>query len=282
MSETTNQIGIMSYVYLEHSAKEMAAEIASHGIKIIQADPRQKGLLDLNEEFDSKRAKEIRQIFSKQGISIPVLSAYMNLVDPDLEKREQNLLMMEKMIKLCPEYGASYIATETGSFHPTNQWRDHPDNHTEKAWETLVAVIERLQKVALENNVTLLLEGYVNNILSTTKQATRLIELLGNEGLGFVMDPFNLMKKGDKERQEEAYDEMFTDIIANCPIAHAKDVIYTEKGISTPRVGTGWANWAAYATRLKNQAPDIPLFMEHLQPSEVTDSIAFIQKAFKD
>src|SRR5699024_7614480 len=122
VSKNINEIGIMSYVYLEYPAEDMAADIASHDIKIAQVDPRQKGLLDALGDYNAKRAREVRGIFAEQGVSIPVLSAYMNLVEPDLEKREHNLLSMEKMIRLCSEFGASFIATETGSFHPTNQW----------------------------------------------------------------------------------------------------------------------------------------------------------------
>jgi sugar phosphate isomerase/epimerase len=280
MPRPINKIGIMSYVYLEYSAEDMAADIASRNISIVQADPRQRGLLDANGKYHSKRAKEVRKIFFDQGISIPVLSGYMNLLDPNIERRESNLTTMEEMIKLCPEFGASYIATETGSFHPENQWRYHPDNDAEKAWEALVTNVERLRKTAVENGVTLLLEGYVTNVLNTSEKAKRLINALGSEGLGFVMDPFNLMKLEDLDRQEVALDKIFSDIIQYSPIAHAKDAIYTEKGLSTPCAGTGKAKWEQYALRLSEQAPTIPLFLEHLKPEEIEDCINFIQKSY--
>ncbi|MBT2757838.1 sugar phosphate isomerase/epimerase [Mesobacillus foraminis] len=280
MSRPINTIGIMSYVYLEHSAEEMAADIASRNISIVQADPRQKGLLDANGKYHSKRAKEVRKIFADQRISIPVLSGYMNLLDPILERREHNLTTMEEMIKLCPEFGAPYIATETGSFHPENQWRYHPENDTEKAWDALLAIIERLRKTAVDNGVTLLLEGYVTNVLNTPEKAERLINELGSEGLGFVMDPFNLMKLEDLDQQEAALDKIFSAIIPFSPIAHAKDAIYTEKGLSTPCAGTGKAKWDQYALRLSKQAPAIPLFLEHLKPEEIENCIKYIQKSY--
>jgi L-ribulose-5-phosphate 3-epimerase len=280
MSNRINTLGMMSYVYLEHSAASMAAAIEAHGIELIQLDPRQKGLLDDQGEFHENQARALRSLFADHGISIPVLSGYMNLLDPDPDRRERNLKTMEKMISLCPEFGASYIATETGSFHPTNQWADHPDNRTEQAWEALLGVTERLRKKAVEHGVTLLLEGYVNNVLATTEQAAKLVKTLGSEGLGLVMDPFNYMQPADLERQEEALDLMFANIIAHSPIAHAKDVIYTEKGIKTPRVGTGRMRWELFASRLSTEASEIPLFMEHLQPDEAGECIAYIRHAY--
>lgn len=276
-----NPLGMMSYVYLEHTAEEMADAIASHGIRLVQLDPRQKGLADGPEPMTAARAGEIRRLFAERGISIPVLSGYINLMAPDPERRERNLAELERVIELCAEFGAAAIATETGSLHPTNQWGRHEDNFTESAWEALVETIDRVRTKAAEHGVTLLLEGYVNNVLHRTEQAVRLARSLGGRGLGFVMDPFNYMREDDLDRQEAALDRMFADIGAMCPIAHAKDVVYTEKGISTPRAGAGVMRWEQFARRLSAHAPNIPLFLEHLKPEEAEACIAFVRSAFE-
>jgi L-ribulose-5-phosphate 3-epimerase len=275
-----NTLGIMSYVYGDLPAHEMARDIQAHGIRFVQVDPRQRGLLDQQGQMSAQRAADIRSIFASCGISIPVLSGYMNLLDPDLQRRESNLQKMEEMIDLCPAFGATAIATETGSLHPTNQWGDHPDNQSEKAWEALLEVTERLRKRAADKGVTLLLEGYVNNVLSSAEKAAKLMQEMGGQGLGLVMDPFNYMKQEHLEQQEAALDHIFDSISAFSTIAHAKDTIYTEKGIKTPRAGTGLVQWELVAEHMCRQMPDALLFMEHLQPGEVAECIAFIQGAY--
>lgn len=280
MRNRTNPLGMMSYVYLDHTAEAMADAIAAHGIRLVQLDPRQKGLAGDADPMSAAGAKKIRSLFAERSISIPVLSGYTNLMSPDPARRERNLTELERLIELCPEYGAAAVATETGSLHPTNQWAYHEENVKEPAWEALVEVIDRLRTKAAASGVTLLIEGYVNNVLHRTEQAVRLVKTLGSRGLGFVMDPFNYMMRDDLDRQEEALDKIFADIGAMCPIAHAKDVVYTEKGISTPRAGTGLMRWELYASRLSAHAPDVPLFLEHLKPEEATSCIAFIRDAF--
>jgi sugar phosphate isomerase/epimerase len=273
--------GIMSYVYGNSSAEEMAAAINGHDIAFAQVDPRQKGLLDGDGRMGIRQAEHIRKVFQQQGISIPVLSGYMNLLDPDPGRREANLQEMEEMIELCPSFGAGCIATETGSLHPTNPWGYHPDNDTEAAWDALLHVTERLRLRAASNGVTLLLEGYVNNVLSTAERAARLIRELPSAGLGLVMDPFNYIKEADLKRQEEALDVIFNAIAPHCVIAHAKDTLYTAKGIHTPRAGTGLMQWKLVADRLTSTMPDAVLYLEHLQPDEVEECLAFIRQAYR-
>lgn len=277
-----NPIGMMSYVYLDYGAKEMAEAVAGLGLHRIQLDPRQKGLLDEQQRYTPARSRQLRAIFAEREVAIDGVSAYINLLDPDPDKREANLRQLEDLIRLCRELGAGWIATETGSLHPSNQWAYHPDNASSAAWEQLVEVTARLQRIAVAHDVTLLLEGYVNNVLHTSAGALKLIDTLGTDGLGLVFDPFNYLTASDLEQQERAFDRLFADLIAHSPIAHAKDTVYTAKGIDTPHAGAGRVNWCLYAQRLAEQASDIPLYLEHLKPEEAEACLHFVQQSFQE
>src|SRR5690606_4015902 len=95
----------------------------------------------------------------------------------------------------CDAYGTRFIATETGSLHPTNSWRDSELNHTQQAWDELLRIVDRLRQRAVKKGAVLLLEGFINNVLSKPEQAKRMIEALGTDGLALVMDPFNFIAK---------------------------------------------------------------------------------------
>lgn len=279
MKGLVNKLGIMSYVYPGYSAAEMAKAIQANGMRYVQLDPRQEGL-HAGDPYSVRRAETIRGIFAERGIEIVALSGYINLLDPDARKRETNAAVLERMIEVCEAYGAGYVATETGSLHPTNQWGYHPDNDSDYAWETLLAAVDRLRAAAVRHRAVFLLEGYITNVLSTPEKARRLIDELGTEGLGLVLDPFNYMTEPDLANQKEALERLFGLIGGLCPIAHAKDAVYTDKGFKSPRAGTGSMDWLLVAEAFARHTPDIPLILEHLQAEEAEETMRFVKNRF--
>ncbi|MDF2959231.1 MAG: xylose isomerase protein [Paenibacillus sp.] len=275
-----NKLGFMSYVYMGWSAEEMAENACKHGLTYMQLDPKQKMQVMDDEPFSPARIEKLRSIFENKGITIVGLSGYTNLMNPNLQKREDKLLQLEKMIDLCSAYGTRYIATETGSLHPTNAWRDYEGNRSPEAWDQLLKTVDRLRNRAVKYGAVLLVEGFALNVLSTSEQAARLIRQLGSEGLGIIMDPFNYLTQEDLVRQDVSMANIFQSIEQYCPIAHAKDTLYDEEGFSTPRVGAGQADWDVYASLLSNRMPDVPLILEHAKPEELESCIALIRKAF--
>ncbi|XEC96117.1 sugar phosphate isomerase/epimerase family protein [Paenibacillus tarimensis] len=275
-----NKTGFMSYVYMGWSAEAMAEDARKHGLVYVQFDPRQPVQVMDDEPFSHSRADKLRSIFEKNGITVAGLSGYTNLLNPNLQKRESKLQQLERMIGLCAAYGTRYIATETGSLHPTNAWRDYEGNRTPEAWDELLGIVDRLRNRAVKNDAVLLIEGFALNVLATAEQALGLMERLGTEGLGIVMDPFNYLTQEDLKRQEPAMANLFDCIGSYAPVAHAKDTLYGDEGFTTPRVGAGQADWSIYAAQLKSRLPDVPLILEHAKPEEVADCLALIRQAF--
>lgn len=276
-----NKLGFMSYIYLGWSAEEIAEDASKHGLAYVQIDPKQAMQVMDDEPFSLTRAEKIRTIFENKGISVVGLSGYTNLLNPNLQKREDKLKQLEKMIDLCSAYGTRYIATETGSLHPTNAWRDFEGNRTPEAWDELLKMVDRLRNRAVKNSAVLLIEGFALNVLATPEQGVRLMEQLGTEGLALIMDPFNYLTQEDLSRQEEAMANIFDCIAPYSPIAHAKDALYGDGGFTTPRVGAGQADWSVYASLLASRLPDVPLILEHAKPEEVAECLDLIRKSFE-
>ncbi|WP_079909226.1 sugar phosphate isomerase/epimerase [Paenibacillus sp. 32352] len=275
-----NKLGFMSYVYMGWSAEAMAEDARKHGLKYVQLDPKQKLQVMDDEPFSLVRVEKIRKIFEDNGISVVGLSGYTNLMNPNLQKREEKLSQLERMIDLCSAYGTRYIATETGSLHPTNAWRDYEGNRSEEAWEQLVSIVDRLRNRAVANGAVLLLEGFALNVLASAEQASRMLGRLGTDGLGMIMDPFNYLTEEDLTRQQEAMAGIFSNIAGYSPIAHAKDSLYDDEGFTTPRVGAGQADWRIYAELLNAHLPEVPLILEHAKPEEIGECLRLIHEAF--
>ncbi|KRF06841.1 xylose isomerase [Paenibacillus sp. Soil766] len=276
-----NKLGFMSYIYLGWSANAIAEDASKHGLTYVQIDPKQSMQVMDDEPFSLIRAEKIRAIFEDKGISVVGLSAYTNLLNPNLQKREDKLMQLEKMIDLCSAYGTRYIATETGSLHPTNAWRDFEGNRTPEAWDELLNIIDRLRNRAVKKNAVLVIEGFALNVLARPEQGVRMMEQLGTEGLALIMDPFNYLTQEDLSRQEAAMSNIFDCIAPYTPIAHAKDTLYHDGVFTTPRVGTGQTDWNVYAALLASRLPDVPLILEHAKPEEVAECLDLIRKSFE-
>jgi sugar phosphate isomerase/epimerase len=274
-----NPLGIFNTVYRDLSIAEVAQALVREGLTHLQLDPRVPNLWG-PEGPTLQRAREIRKVLADHGITVAALAGYTNLVDPNPERREAALQQFEDMIALCEPLGTSFIATETGSLHPQSPWLDYPANHEPAAWQLLISVLERLLKTAQAHGATILMEGYVNNVVATPEQAAQLVQELGSANLGFVLDPFNYFRPEDMAQPGAAFARIFRAIAAYAHVAHAKDVVSTERGIETPRVGAGKADWPAYARQLRTHVPHIPLILEHLRPEEVAHCKALVEAAF--
>ncbi|WP_049790045.1 sugar phosphate isomerase/epimerase family protein [Paenibacillus sp. JDR-2] len=275
------EYGALCHEFEGISIEETAERMREIGFTIVQLDPRAANV-SLGEVLPSpERAQQVRRIFEAQGIRIAALAGYSNLMDCNPSNREKVLEVFEGMIALCEHFGTPYIATETGGLDPINPWANSPLNHTEEAWNELVPILRRLQSKAAMHNAVILLEGYVNNVLSTTDKAKRIIEELGMNGLGFVLDPFNYLNPEDFDDQRQAFERVFEAIGAYSPIAHAKDAVWIDEWLVTPRVGTGVAEWPIYAELLRQHKPDIPLLLEHMKLEEAQESLRFVQAALQ-
>jgi sugar phosphate isomerase/epimerase len=275
-----NPLGIFNIVYRNYSLEDMARAVAGHGLKYVVFDPRHH-TVPPGEELTSEHARRVRSVLEKHGITIVAVGGYTNLVDPDPERREKGLKAFERMIEVCRDFGTPYIATETGSLNPIHLKQAYPGNETEEAWEDLRGVLDRLMRKAEAHGVTILIEGYVKNVVCSTERALRLIREREGRPLKFVLDPFNYHTRGDMERPREALDRIFAAVASRSVVAHAKDVLYTEEGIVTPKPGAGRADWEYYAHLLQKHIPAVPLILEHLKPGEVEECLRFVRNAFK-
>jgi hypothetical protein len=68
------------------------------------------------------------EAFQAEGLEVAAVAGYVNRVNPDPARREAGLERLHRLIDLCREFGTLYLATETGSLNPDNEWADHPNS----------------------------------------------------------------------------------------------------------------------------------------------------------
>ncbi|CAG7646967.1 hypothetical protein PAESOLCIP111_05283 [Paenibacillus solanacearum] len=277
-----NPLGIFNHVYRNYSLQDMAATVSSLGLHHLHLEPRIPQILPPGERISSAWARSVKRELDRYDLNVAALCGYCNLVHHDPEAREVGLRTFEQLIEVCHDFGTPYIATETGGLNPQFPNLDYPANHTEEGWEQLLIVLDRLVNKCKAHGVKLLIEGCVKYTVATTEEALRVLGRYGEEHIGFVLDPCNYFRNEDLAAPTAVLDDVFRTIAPHAPIAHAKDVVYTDKGIETPKAGDGFMDYKAYAQLLRRHTPDIPLIIEHLKPADVPGVIELIRQAFAE
>jgi sugar phosphate isomerase/epimerase len=264
-------LGAFSDLFLLDSV----AEFRHYGITCVQWRPSEEALAS-----DEAARAEIRYL-TDAGLNIVALAGYQNLVAAEGSVKTKSLAVIRRMLQLAALVGAGVgVATETGTKHLESPWEFHPDNVNLATWQELVLVLRELLAEAERLGVRVLLEGYVNNVLRTASDAERLQRELSSPALGFVMDPFNLFLEEHLQTQQSEQARIFAAIAHSAPIAHAKDLVYRDGKIDTPRAGQGVFDYQTYFQLLDRYSPGVPLIVEHLNATELPSVLEYLEQSY--
>jgi sugar phosphate isomerase/epimerase len=213
---------------------------------------------------DSGRAESGRARLEEQGIGIPALGGYRNLVAPDPAERRANVEHVSRCLELAPAFGSYVVATETGTLSSNGDWTDSPKNSTEAAWGLLYDALETLLPVAERSGTILALEATVSNVLKTEGQLIGLLDRFPTPHLQVVCDPYNYLSSDLLAVHERTTAELFDRFEPRFVLAHLKDVSPDGAQVGTPEFGTGVFSQRPYLEFLRARRPDLDLIAEHM------------------
>ena len=273
----TMQVGIMSGHFDRPTLEEALDAILGHDIRHLQFNMSSAHLKGpLADEIDAAGPR-IREEIENRGMIVSALGGEANMVHPDEDKRGQAIERLKLLISVCGLIGTSVLATCTGSRHPENMWRKHPDNDTDEAWQVLRNTLEQVLPVAEAAAVDIAFEPEVNNVVTTAKKARRLIDEMGSRHLKVVMDASNLFGDGDLPRMSEILDEAFDLLGDHIAIAHGKDLDH-DGDAGHLAAGTGKLDYARYVSLLCDLPFDVPIILHSLAEDQVDASVAMLRR----
>jgi sugar phosphate isomerase/epimerase len=209
------------------------------------------------------------------------VSGTFNAIHPDPTYRAECLRRVGVLASRCAALGTKVITLCTGTRDAGYMWRFHPDNATTESWAEMVETMRRLVDHAEENSVTLAFEPEVVNVVDTAEKAERLIDEIGSNRLGVVMDPANYFHPHTLERMPEVLADAFAHVGEFIVLAHAKDVRGPEPGgreCIRPAAGTGVLDYATYLRLLRDSDYDGALIMHSLEEQEVPASRDYVRQ----
>jgi sugar phosphate isomerase/epimerase len=277
------KFGVLSCSFGQIGYKELARKISDYGFDATHMELNH--ILDIDHrlgKLSTGAANEVAEQFDRQGVRIPILGCYSNLIHPDPVQRRYLIDQFKEHLRYARDFGASAVTSETGTANAASPWEHHPDNQNEDNWNLLKAVLVELAEEAEKWGVFVGLEGYFNNAIDTPERMERMLLEVPSSNIGIVMDPCNFIPQKDEIRQDEVIREAFARLGDRILIAHAKDFNYREHDdkaehkIVQPAAGTGDLNYPLYLQLLNEHKPNVKIYLEHLAEDQMLASSAFV------
>lgn len=275
------RLGIFAKTFVRPSLAETLDAVAAHGLDCVQFNYACAGLPSLPERIAPELAAQIGREARQRKMTIAAVSGTFNMIDPDSAKRQEGLRRLGEIAASCAGLGASLVTLCTGTRDPQNMWQHHPDNDSDQAWRELLDSMAAAVQTAEKHNVFLGIEPETANVVSSAKNARRLLDEMKSPHLKIVIDASNLFHPGgaveEKDILAEAFDLLGPDII----LAHAKD--FRNAGqMEFVAPGQGMLPWPKYLRLLRTAGYCGPLIMHSLAESEVGQSVSFLRRQMKE
>jgi sugar phosphate isomerase/epimerase len=232
---------------------------------------------------DSARVKAIEKAFAAEDVVIAEVGAWVNMLDPDADKRRQNLDYVSQRLALAELVGARNCVDIAGSYNPDYWYGAHPKNLSK---EFLEATVENCRKVidsVKPTRALFTIEMMPWSLPNGPDSYLQLIKAVDRKAFAVHMDVCNAVNSPERFYNNGALiDELFRKLgrwIASC---HAKDLQWIpEYNVHFLEVvpGRGVMDYKTYLRNLAALPKDAPLMLEHLKtPAEYEEGRTYIRR----
>lgn len=232
---------------------------------------------------DAARVKAIREAYAAENVVIAEVGAWVNMLDPDAEKRRKNLQYVTERLALAEAVGARCCVDIAGSYNAEVWYGPHPENLSPRFFD---ATVENCRKVidAVRPKATVFtIEMMPWNLPDGPDAYVRLIKAVDRRAFGVHMDVCNAINSPERfYRSGELITDCFRKLGRWTASCHAKDLEWKmEFNVHFKEVvpGRGGVDYRAYLRALAALAVDAPLMLEHLStPEEYEEGKRYIRK----
>lgn len=274
-------IGIFSRTWESNTLEEVFKAMTDLGIYDTQFNLTSAGLPTMPDTMDSEKLDYIKKVAKQYNINLCALSGTFNMIDPNIEKREEGIRQFEVLCKIARYLEIPIITLCTGSRNLESKWKWHDDNNSVEAWRDLLKTTSRILKFAEENGIILGVETEASNIINTPERARLYLDSFQSSYLKIVMDGANLFLPNQIDDMKQVLETAFTLLGDDIVLAHAKDLAKGED-ISFVAAGEGVLDFDVYIHLLNKVNYKGPLVMHGLSVEQTPRSIHFLKEKMND
>lgn len=214
------------------------------------------------ELLDEALAESVKGDFAAKGMGCVVLGCYLNLADPDPERRQRTQAIYRAHLRFSRLMGASVVGTETPANRESTFERPAPES--EEAFRLFMDGVWPVVRFAEEEGAILAIEPVATHIVSTPERAERMLDELNSDSVQIILDAVNLLCPANEERAQEVIDEAIRRLGDRVRVLHMKDYQPVSGDLKACACGTGKMRYESLLRLAK--AHDLPMTLENTVP----------------
>lgn len=271
------QLGIFAKTFARPTLEANLDAVRNAGFSCVQYNLTCAGLPTLPDQLETAICTRIRGAFVERKLALSAISGTFNIIDPNLERRRQNVTRLRTLAERCHLLETSIITLCSGTRDPENMWRHHPDNGLPSSWVEVVTAMREIARIGEQTNVTMAFEPEVSNVIDSARKARRLLDEVGSPNLKVVLDGANLFHAGELPRMREILAEACDLLGTDTVLAHAKDLNRDGDAGDVP-AGSGLLDYDYYLSLLVKTGVCGPLITHGLKEDQVPACAAFLRQ----
>ncbi|MBZ9853146.1 sugar phosphate isomerase/epimerase [Mesorhizobium sp. CA13] len=268
------RLGIFAKTFAGTEPAAVLKAVRQAGYETTQFNLACAGLPSMPDAVPDAAIPAIRAAARSSGISLAALSGTYNMAHPDKAVRDDGLRRLAVVIGTAAALDIPLVTLCTGSRNAADQWAYHPENATPAAWSDMAAEMEKALALAEEAGVDLGIEPEQANIVTSAKDATRLMADMGSKHLKVVLDPANLFEHATADEARAIVAAAIDEAAGHITMAHAKDR-FADGRFAT--AGRGVVDFPDFVGRLKAAGFDGSLVTHGLAAEEAPGVAAFLR-----
>jgi sugar phosphate isomerase/epimerase len=275
-------IGIRAHdIHIFDNPEKLAESLREHHFPYVQFAPRVSLQKTTNNgaEINFGLANRVKRAFDKNGITIAVLGCYINIIDPNLNKRKQVLNQFDKYLTAAHSFGTNLVATETGSIDP--EFHKTINNFTDIKVNETINVIKHMVQTAEKVGCLIGIEPGVNHPIYSLEITKKLLKEVQSPNLQIILDPGSLVMNADDDPIEilkQGIDEFGSKIYA----FHIKDFIYKQNQIEITPIGEGSVDIKKMLEIINQKQPNAFAIADEMSSRDIDQSLERFQQFSKE
>lgn len=215
-----------------------------------------KGVAWRNSILTPELGNYIRKTFDKHGVRVSVLGCYINPVNPDEDKRREELEWFKAHLKFAKYLGCDMVGTETG-FYNTRE-----ETHTEENYQRFLRSMREIVDCAEKLGSIVGVETVTKHSMFNPKMTKRFLNEINSPNVTVIYDPVNISDINDIGEQHKIMDEVYSLYGDRIGVLHFKDYEVVD-GVKEGRLaGDGVLDYEYLFKYAKKYSPVINCILE--------------------
>ncbi len=246
-------------------------------IRLLQARGYRAAFCPVTADMPDARIEEYRLAALEADIVIAEVGGWnINPLSDDPAERDRSIAVCTTQLELAEKLGAACCVSLTGSCNQTRWDGPHPDNLSERTFDRIVRIFQRIIDAVDPHRTFYTFEPMPWLLPDGAESYERLLAAIDRPAMAVHYDPVNLVNSPlAYYRNGEEMKSFIRRLNGRIKAVHLKDIVLAETltvHLSETLPGLGQLDYPALLAALDPLGPDLPLLVEHLQEQEQIDA----------